>query len=138
MLFLVLIILDDCDFFLRNFFSISRRSYRAQVLSINCIISFQVPPAELEGILRTHPSIIDAAVVGIPHPKTGEAPLAFVVVDPDEKTPSVEDVLNFVSKRVSPYKQITGGVQFVDSLPKSAAGKILRRLLKDEYMKNQA
>ncbi|XP_050547919.1 uncharacterized protein LOC126909526 [Daktulosphaira vitifoliae] len=98
---------------------------------------YQVPPAELEGILRTHPSITDAAVVGIPHPKTGEVPLAFVVVDPDAASPSTEEVQNFVSKQVSPYKQITGGVKFVDSLPKSAAGKILRRLLKEEYMKNQ-
>ncbi|XP_050442803.1 uncharacterized protein LOC126846937 [Adelges cooleyi] len=96
---------------------------------------YQVPPAELEGLLRTHPKILDAAVVGVPHPRTGEAPLAFVVVNPDEPTPSAEDVQSFISTRVSPYKQITGGIQFVESLPKSTAGKILRRLLKDEYMK---
>lgn len=99
-------------------------------------LAFQVPPAELEGILRTHPNIIDAAVIGVPNDRTGEAPLAYVVLDSDQTVVEEEDVKKFVAKRVAPYKQITAGVKFVDSLPKSAAGKILRRTLKDEYMKN--
>lgn len=75
-------------------------------------------------------------MIGVPHNRTGEAPLAFVVLDPDKPSISGEDVERFVAERVAPYKRITAGVQFVDQLPKSAAGKILRRLLKDEYMKN--
>jgi len=96
----------------------------------------QVPPAELEGVLRTHPSVTDAAVIGVPDDRTGEAPLAFVVLDPEQPAVSEDDVKAYVAGRVAPYKKIAAGVKFVDSLPKSAAGKILRRILKDEYLKN--
>lgn len=87
-------------------------------------------------MLRTHPSVVDAAVIGVPHDRTGEAPLAFVVLDADKPAVGEEDVKGFIEERVAPYKRIAAGVRFVDSLPKSAAGKILRRFLKDEYMKN--
>jgi len=99
---------------------------------------YQVPPAELEGILRTHPAVLDAAVIGVPDDRTGEAPLAYVVLDPDRPAASEADMKTFVAERVAPYKQISAGVRFVESLPKSAAGKILRRLLKDEYEKTKA
>lgn len=102
----------------------------------NVYFVLQVPPAELEGLLRTHPSIEEAAVVGVPNDRTGEAPLAFVVVNKDRPTVSGEEIQEFVAERVAPYKRITAGVVFMDQLPKSAAGKILRRFLKDEYMKN--
>jgi len=95
-----------------------------------------VPPAELEGVLRTHPNIVDAAVIGVPDARTGEAPLAFVVLDPDRPAVDEQNVKAFVEERVAPYKRIAAGVRFVSSLPKSAAGKILRRILKDEYTKN--
>ncbi|XP_060864704.1 uncharacterized protein LOC132940916 [Metopolophium dirhodum] len=98
---------------------------------------YQVPPAELEGLLRTHPAVLDAAVIGVPHDRTGEAPLAYVVLDPDRPAASEADVKAFVAERVAPYKQISAGVRFVESLPKSAAGKILRRVLKDEYEKTE-
>ncbi|XP_025410729.1 4-coumarate--CoA ligase [Sipha flava] len=98
---------------------------------------YQVPPAELEGLLRTHPNVVDAAVIGVPNDRTGEAPLAFVVLaDGSSATVSEEDVEKFVAERVAPFKRITAGVRFVNTLPKSAAGKILRRILKDEYLKN--
>lgn len=96
---------------------------------------FQVPPAELEGLLRTHPSVLDAAVIGVPDDRTGEAPLAYVVLDADKPAASEEDVKRYVEERVAPYKNITAGVRFVETIPKSPAGKILRRILKDEYMK---
>jgi len=102
------------------------------------MISLQVPPAELEGLLRTHPAVLDAAVIGVPNDRTGEAPLAYVVLDSDRPAASEADVKAFVAERVAPYKQITAGVRFVKSLPKSAAGKILRRVLKDEYLKMEA
>lgn len=98
----------------------------------------QVPPAELEGVLRTHPSVVDAAVIGVPDARTGEAPLAFVVLGGDRPAADEEDVKRFVAERVAPYKRIAAGVRFVESLPKSAAGKILRRMLKDEYEKDRA
>lgn len=96
---------------------------------------FQVPPAELEGILRTHPGVLDAAVIGVPDDRTGETPLAYIVLNPDLPFVGEEDVKKFVEGRVAPYKKISA-VKFVESLPKSSAGKILRRILKDEYMKN--
>jgi acyl-coenzyme A synthetase/AMP-(fatty) acid ligase len=80
---------------------------------------------------------VDAAVIGVPNDRTGEAPLAFVVLaDGSSATVSEEDVEKFVAERVAPFKRITAGVRFVNTLPKSAAGKILRRILKDEYLKN--
>ncbi|VVC29373.1 AMP-binding, conserved site,AMP-dependent synthetase/ligase,AMP-binding enzyme, C-terminal domain [Cinara cedri] len=96
---------------------------------------YQVPPAELEGLLRTHPNVLDAAVIGVPNDRTGEAPLAYIVLNTDLPAIGEDEVKEFVAGRVAPYKRITAGVHFVDSLPKSAAGKILRRTLKDEYMK---
>ncbi|CAH1712277.1 unnamed protein product [Aphis gossypii] len=98
---------------------------------------YQVPPAELEGVLRTHPAVLDAAVIGVPDDRTGEAPLAYIVLDQDKPAASEADIKAFVAERVAPYKQISAGVRFVESLPKSAAGKILRRLLKDEYEKTK-
>lgn len=79
--------------------------------------------------------MVDAAVIGVPNERSGEAPLAFVVLA-NESSVDEDDVERFVAERVAPFKRITGGVRFVQSLPKSAAGKILRRILKDEYMKN--
>ena len=88
---------------------------------------FQVAPAELEALLITHLNIDDAAVIGVPDEKTGELPKAFVVPKGDI---SPEDVVDFVAERVAPYKKLRGGVEFVDKIPKSASGKILRRDLR--------
>ncbi|XP_065205259.1 uncharacterized protein LOC135835097 [Planococcus citri] len=93
---------------------------------------FQVPPAELEAILRNHPSVIDSAVVGVPDDRTGEKPLAFVVLKKG-KTASESDLKDFVAERVAPFKKL-GGVRFVDSIPKNPSGKILRRILKEKYV----
>ena len=86
---------------------------------------FQVPPAELEAILLTHQAIADAAVVPSPDDEAGEVPKAFVVLR-GEATP--EEIIAFVTERVAPYKKIRS-VEFIDKIPKSASGKILRRLL---------
>lgn len=93
---------------------------------------FQVPPAELEEILRSHPDVADAAVVGISHVQNGEAPRAFVVKKENSNV-SEKDIENFVAEKVVKYKQLTGGVQFLDAIPKNATGKIMRREIKLKY-----
>ncbi|XP_037036724.1 4-coumarate--CoA ligase 1-like [Bradysia coprophila] len=94
---------------------------------------FQVAPAELEEVLREHPNIDEAAVIGIPHDMYGEVPKAFIV--PKKQTNVTEKELHaFVNERLSEYKQLKGGIQFVDSVPKNASGKLLRRQLKALYL----
>ncbi|XP_053697105.1 uncharacterized protein LOC128744275 [Sabethes cyaneus] len=93
---------------------------------------FQVAPAELEEILRDHSDVADAAVVGQSHPISGEVPRAFIVKKKNAKV-SENDLMKYVADKVAVYKKLEGGVTFVDSIPKNASGKILRRKLKDEY-----
>lgn len=92
---------------------------------------YQVPPAELENLLKEHPDVLDAAVVGIPDQRTGEVPKAFVVLK-DGRTAIEKDIIDFVSKKVAEYKRIKE-LMFVDALPKNPSGKILRRELKKMY-----
>ena len=87
----------------------------------------QVPPAELEAILLSHASIADAAVIPTPDENAGEVPKAFVVLKGET---SAEEIMEFIAARVAPYKRIRR-VEFVSEIPKSPAGKILRRILKD-------
>jgi acyl-CoA synthetase (AMP-forming)/AMP-acid ligase II len=89
---------------------------------------YQVAPAELEALLVGHPQIADAAVIGIPDEDAGEVPKGFIVASGD-LTP--DDVTAWVAERVSPYKRLRA-VEIVDEIPKSASGKILRRLLVDK------
>ncbi|XP_021344915.1 4-coumarate--CoA ligase 1-like, partial [Mizuhopecten yessoensis] len=93
---------------------------------------FQVPPAELEDLLLKHPGIQDAAVIGVPDEVAGELPRAYVVPKPD-KPLTQEEVCKFVEENVSAYKRLRGGVEFMEVIPKSPSGKILRRILRDEY-----
>jgi len=86
---------------------------------------FQVAPAELEAVLLTNPHIKDCAVIRSPDEEAGEVPKAFIVSD---GTLTEEDVLSFVAEQVAPHKKVRR-VEFVDSIPKSPSGKILRRVL---------
>lgn len=92
--------------------------------------AFQVPPAELENILLSHPKIKDVAVVGLADEDAGELPLAFVVKQEGVLVTDVE-IIKYIEQRVSSSKWIRGGVQFVDTIPKNPSGKIMRRKLKE-------
>ncbi len=91
---------------------------------------FQVPPAELESLLLTHPAIADAAVIGRADDESGEIPVAFVVLRPGSEA-TAEQIQEFVAGKVATYKQVRE-VVFIDAIPKSASGKILRRVLRDQ------
>ncbi len=88
---------------------------------------FQVPPAELEALLLTHPAVSDAAVIGVPDDEAGELPKAFLVASDDATD---EEIMAFVAEQVSPQKRVRI-VERIDEIPKSASGKILRRVLAD-------
>ncbi|MBI1417769.1 MAG: AMP-binding protein [Limimaricola sp.] len=90
---------------------------------------FQVPPAEVEAALVAMPGITDAAVVGLPDPEAGELPMAFVVRA--EGGPDPEAINAHLGRELAHYKQLHR-IDFVDAIPKSASGKILRRLLRDQ------
>ena len=86
---------------------------------------YQIAPAELEALLLTHPRIADAAVIPLADEDSGEVPKAFVVPS-GRITP--EEVTRFIAERVAPYKKLRA-VEIVEEIPKSPAGKILRRVL---------
>ena len=89
----------------------------------------QVPPAELEAVLLRHPDVADAAVIGLPDDEAGEIPAGYVVLRPGAAA-SPEEIMRFVADEVAHYKQIRR-LEVIDAIPKSAAGKILRRVLRD-------
>ncbi|KAK2183595.1 hypothetical protein NP493_305g00010 [Ridgeia piscesae] len=93
----------------------------------------QVAPAELESLLVTHPAVADSAVIGAPDERAGELPRAYVVLKPNLHV-SEDELQKFIAERVAPHKQLQGGIEFRKEIPKSAAGKILRRILKDELL----
>ncbi|MEV0567959.1 AMP-binding protein [Dactylosporangium sp. NPDC050588] len=86
----------------------------------------QVPPAELEQLLRMHPAVADAAVVGRPDPVAGEVPVAHVVL---RFPATAEELLGYVAERVAPFKRLAA-VTFAADLPRSATGKLMRRALR--------
>lgn len=90
---------------------------------------FQVPPAELEALLIQHPGVADVAVIGVSDGPVDEVPMAFVVRTPGTDA-STGELAAFVAEHVATYKQVKR-FAFVDSIPKSASGKILRRVLRD-------
>jgi acyl-CoA synthetase (AMP-forming)/AMP-acid ligase II len=88
---------------------------------------FQVPPAELEALLVQHPQVMDAAVIPAPDPNAGEIPKAFVVLAPGAEVTEGQ-LMSYVSERVPSYRKVRR-VEFIDEIPRSLSGKILRRVL---------
>lgn len=93
---------------------------------------FQVAPAEVEAVLHGHPSVADCAVFGVPDEAAGEVPVAAVLVDADR--PVGEDELQrLVADSLATYKQLRA-VWVVDAIPRLPSGKVLRRVLRDEWL----
>ena len=97
----------------------------------------QVAPAELEACLLNHPSVADCAVIPTPDERSGEVPKAYVVkansVPMEEGDAQTRrNICKYVEKEKSKHKWLAGGVEFIDVIPKSPSGKILRRLLRDK------
>lgn len=93
---------------------------------------FQVPPAELEALLLTHPAVADAAVIGRPDDEAGEVPIGFVVPRPGAEA-DAQEIIDFAASDVATYKRLHE-ITFLDEIPKSASGKILRRVLRDDHL----
>ena len=97
----------------------------------------QVAPAELEAHLLTHPAVNDAAVIPVPDDAAGELPKAFVVKSAsvgleENDRMIIRDIQKHVEEHKAKHKWLGGGVEFIDVIPKSPSGKILRRMLRDK------
>jgi 4-coumarate--CoA ligase len=93
---------------------------------------FQVAPSELEDILRKHDKIEDVAIIGVPHEESGEAPRAYITVKKGQSLEE-EEVHDYLRPKVAKFKQLKGGVEFRETIPKAPSGKILRRELMEDY-----
>jgi acyl-CoA synthetase (AMP-forming)/AMP-acid ligase II len=91
---------------------------------------FQVAPAELEGVLLTHPAVADAAVVPMADEEAGELPMGFVVMKPGKDSVTPQSLMAFVADQVANFKRIRR-LEIIDAIPKSSSGKILRHVLRD-------
>ncbi len=89
---------------------------------------YQVPPAELEALLLTNDKVADAAVIGVRDPEGEEVPKAFVVRQPGTEL-TEDEVMAFVAERIAPHKKVRV-VEFIEAIPKSSSGKILRKDLR--------
>ena len=103
-----------------------------ELIKVNAL---QVAPAELENVLKQHPKVSDAAVIGVPTLKKGQVPFAFIVKKQGiEESDLLEtDIHKFLCDKVADYKYLEGGIKFIDMVPYSPAGKILRKDLLQMY-----
>lgn len=101
---------------------------------------FQVAPAELEGLLVDHPQVDDAVVIGVyDESQHTELPRAYLVLKPgvEKSDATAKHIADWLHERVAHHKKLRGGVKFVDEIPKSPSGKILRRIFKEEAKKER-
>lgn len=96
---------------------------------------YNIVPREVEEVLFMHPDVIEAAVAGIPDPYRGETVKAFVVLKPDAKA-TTQEIREFCKENLAPYKVPTK-VEFIEELPKTQVGKVLRRVLVEREMEKQ-
>jgi len=94
----------------------------------------QVAPAELEATLLNNDKVLDCAVIGVPDDEAGELPRAYIVTQPGQEL-SDDELNGYMSEHLSKHKQLRGGIIRVNEIPKSPSGKILRRILKQEALK---
>ncbi|MEJ2740705.1 MAG: AMP-binding protein [Dehalococcoidia bacterium] len=90
---------------------------------------YTIAPGEVESVLYRHSAVKECAVVGLSDPMAGEIPKAFVVLNEGCST-SAEEIMEFCKEKVAPYKRVRA-VEFIDEIPKTSVGKVLRRLLRD-------
>ncbi|HOJ30102.1 MAG TPA: AMP-binding protein [Spirochaetota bacterium] len=90
---------------------------------------YNIFPLEIDEILFQHPKILEACTIGVPDPYRGEAPKAFVVVKPGEQL-TKEEIIAYCKEKLAPYK-VPKDIEFIDALPKSAIGKILRKEVRE-------
>lgn len=101
---------------------------------------FQVPPAELEAKLIGREDIADVCVIGVwDKEQHTEIPRAYVVLKPgvEETEAKAKEITEWLNAKVAPSKKLRGGVRFIKEVPKSQAGKILRRVLRDQVKKEE-
>jgi len=91
---------------------------------------FNVYPSDLEAVLARHPGVREAAVVGVPSAEWGESPVAFVV--PHDAAPAADELRAWVNERVGKVQRLLD-LRYVDELPRSDIGKVLKRQLRDGY-----
>ena len=96
---------------------------------------FNVYPRDVENALIEHPAVCEAAAVGIPHDVWGETPRAYVVLHPGLPAPSADELMIFLRARLAPFKLPRGGFAFVPDLPRNASGKVLKRNLREQALK---
>lgn len=101
---------------------------------------FQVPPAELEGYLLGHQDVADACVIGIyDASQATELPRAYVTLKEgvQQGEEKATEIVEWIAAKVAPHKRLRGGVYFIDVVPKSPSGKILRRLMRDKVKEDE-
>lgn len=99
-----------------------------------------MPPAELEGLLLGHDDVADVCVIGIyDNSQATELPRAYVTVRAgvQESEDKAKEIGEWIAAKVAPHKRLRGGVYFIDVVPKSPSGKILRRVMRDKVKQNE-